>query len=560
MPRSQAVAAGITLLVALAFVDDAAAEIIYRPLGHEQVAATWTTNDDDTFAVTPARQMVDVNDDRSFEFEVGHFFRRPVTYVPRTAADIAELAYRGLADIEHHLSQMRGFAIAGVNQGVHDVDLFEESQRGIDAHSDAIDRIAHNLSYGGAPLLDGSQGYRGVVANDVAQAITVNRATADTVLGTYVVDVTTPALRAVVTSEVAQVASLVQDEVLTVNGVNVPLFAGMTQFDIVDQVNQYAQLTGVNAGSRRDGFLALYSRAFGVEGAVEVISNMPPAINTSGFGNVTHTAAGTDAMISVNGMDYAGRGLTTSVTGGDAKGLTITLGVDPSDITSSVAISDARVTVRDDSATFGLLPEDAATQVKLSLPNTTTPSLGLNVVGNLFNSLAEVRLSNARSATDALAVIDQATADVRDYRQHVGLFLRTHHLPIGLAELLPLESSEFAVEDGRLAVVHEGDLIGPDAEFTTQLQTYDAGLIDTGLDEQQASRFFGFRFDVDGALHYGWLRIGFDADNEMTLLDLAYENRPGRPIRVGLVPEPVFAWWWLVGAMMLARCTRRFAE
>ena len=564
MPRLRAVAVGVTIIIAQAFVDQVAAEIIYRPLGRNQVAATWATNDDDTYAITPDWRMIDVNDDRSFEFEVGHFYRRPLGYVPRTAADIADLAIQGLSDIEHHLGQMRGFALSAANQAEDEIDRFNENQSGIDEQLFAIDRIATRLSYRGSPLLDGRLGYHSVVAGGPAAGITVNRVTAETEPGNYAVQVVTRGQRAVVNASFEQTSALWEDEILTINGVNIYLLTGMTQRDVIDRINEHADRTGVFAGFQNapgfhfDANTILYTREFGSKAELDVISNQAAATSTSGFPNSTTSGRGVDAVITIGAYAYRADGLTATATVDEARGMTVTLDVDPTNVAISSDRLDAVITVSDQSPTFRLLPGDVQTDATLSLPNVRTNALGIGQIISQFNTLADVRVTDSIKAQDALAVIDQSIDEVRGYRQDVGLFLRTHHLPIGLAELLPLESSEFAAEDGLLAVVHEGDLIGPQAEFTNQLQTYDAGLIDTGLDEQQASRFFGFRFDVDGALHYGWLRIGFDADNRMTLLDLAYENTPDHPIRVGLVPEPAFAWWWLAWAAVMARCTRRF--
>ena len=54
--------------------------------------------------------------------------------------------------------------------------------------------------------------------------------------------------------------------------------------------------------------------------------------------------------------------------------------------------------------------------------------------------------------------------------------------------------------------------------------------------------FFGFRFEQNGNLHYGWAEINFDLNNTtVTINRWAYESVAGRGIEVGAIPEPTSA-------------------
>jgi len=46
-------------------------------------------------------------------------------------------------------------------------------------------------------------------------------------------------------------------------------------------------------------------------------------------------------------------------------------------------------------------------------------------------------------------------------------------------------------------------------------------------------RFLGLRFDIAGAIHYGWARLSIPNAGEFTLKDYAYNSVPGEPILAG---------------------------
>jgi hypothetical protein len=69
--------------------------------------------------------------------------------------------------------------------------------------------------------------------------------------------------------------------------------------------------------------------------------------------------------------------------------------------------------------------------------------------------------------------------------------------------------------------------------------------------------YAGVEFRIGEDVHYGWIRINNFANvNAGSVLDWAYETRPGVPILAGAVPEP-YALALLVGGGVLMVWFRR---
>ncbi len=151
--------------------------------------------------------------------------------------------------------------------------------------------------------------------------------------GTYGIDITQPATKARVTAGVAQTGILTKDETLTIKGIKINLTVGMTQDQVVDEINKKSAQTGVVAsatdasGAGSGNYLTLTSSGYGSSQTLSIksnASNADPLTYTSGIGNLEVTqanAVGESGM----GSGEAGKDIAGTIGGEAATGIGQTL-------------------------------------------------------------------------------------------------------------------------------------------------------------------------------------------------------------------------------------------
>ena len=70
-------------------------------------------------------------------------------------------------------------------------------------------------------------------------------------------------------------------------------------------------------------------------------------------------------------------------------------------------------------------------------------------------------------------------------------------------------------------------------------------------------RFLGFRLDIGGLAHYGWMRFSTGGDGRVLLHDYAYAGTPGAVIGAGVVASPASLSLLALGLSLLLRASRR---
>lgn len=333
------------------------------------------------------------------------------------AVSVVQTAEGALSEINSLLVKVRGLALDSANTGVNDSDALAANQAEISNALDTINRIANNTQFGTKKLLDGSAGKTGVTSD---ADVTFLKAGSATTAGTYAVNITTKAERAVANAAADQTAALAADETLTVNGVSISLSAGLDQAGVVSRINEYSGQTGVTA--RIDGTTTqLYTQDYGAGAAISVTSNVASGATSSGFGTTAITDTGVDIAGTIGGTAATGSGAVLTSTAGSAEGIAVRAGVDPADATATVTGAQGNVTITDNSLTFQIGPNQNQT-VNVAIDKVNPTALGVGVANNQFGALGSIDVTSASKAQDSLSVIDQAISEITNLRGTLGAF------------------------------------------------------------------------------------------------------------------------------------------
>ena len=182
----------------------------------------------------------------------------------------------------------------------------------------------------------------GEATDSAVQYLTATADTAASGLEGYAVAITQAAARARVTAGAAQTEVLVADETITLNGVAVSLTAGMTQAEVIEEINSHQTQTGLVAsatgadGTGEGNYLSITRAAYGSAYHVAGVSSASNQGGnaTSGLGNVTVTdespagesgtgtgASGLDVEGTIGDEAAAGSGQLLTASEGDPKGM-----------------------------------------------------------------------------------------------------------------------------------------------------------------------------------------------------------------------------------------------
>ena len=337
------------------------------------------------------------------------------------AVAVVQTAEGALNEINSLLVKVRSLAIDSANTGVNDEDALAANQAEIANALDTINRIANNTQFGEKNLLDGSAGISGSTTDADIKFL---KATSDTSPGAYDVEITTAAEAAQRTAANTQTGLLAQDEILTINGVNVTLNAGLSQAEVISRINEFTSQTGViadddpnNAGQTR-----LRSVDFGSSASIEVVSNIAAAGNDddSGFGNVALTDTGVDVAGTIGGNAASGVGTTLTGTAGLTKGIKLAVGVDPADLGTTVTGTQGSVAIANNALVFQIGANQYQT-VDIAIDSVEAKGLGVGI-SNKFASLDDINVTTADQSQESIGVIDAAIDEITNLRGTLGAF------------------------------------------------------------------------------------------------------------------------------------------
>lgn len=334
------------------------------------------------------------------------------------AVAVVQTAEGALNEINSLLVKVRSLAIDSANTGVNDEDALAANQAEITNALETIDRIANNTQFGEKKLLDGSVAGSTGVATDTD--VTTVASTNDTESGTYAIEVTTAAEKANITAGSSQTTTLAADETLTVNGVDIALTTGMTQAEVIDEINLNTEATGVVA-SDDGGSTKLSSVAFGLAAEIDAVSDVAAGGDTSGFGTTALNDAGVDIAGTIDGAAATGLANVLTSSAGDSEGLSVTIGEDATDTDSTVTGAQGDVEVTNNSLVFQVGANRGQT-VSIAIDSVKSDSLGDDVADNQFTSLSQIDVTSAVKAQDTLAVVDSAIEEISNLRGTLGAF------------------------------------------------------------------------------------------------------------------------------------------
>ncbi|MBN1164706.1 MAG: flagellin [Candidatus Krumholzibacteriota bacterium] len=366
-----------------------------------------------------------------------------------TATAMVQTAEGAMNEIHNLLNGIRELAIHAANTGSNDAVMLAADQDEIDNAIATINRIAAQTQFGNKSLLDGSSGVTGTTS---LSTVSFMDATDATVAGTYAITVTTAAAQAVTTGGTAQTAVLGQTETLTINGVDIALAAGLTQNQVITQINTYNSSTGVTASDDGSNNLVLTTDAYGSNIDLSAVSNVAAAADTTGIGTTALTEVGVDIAGTIGGLAATGRGtLLTGDSGLAIEGLSIS--------TTLAAGAAGSVTVTNNSLVFQVGANKNQT-VTIALNAMASTNIGTGVSGNTFNNISEISVLTQAGAQDAIEIIDKAIQQVSAKRGELGVFqkntLESTAINLAIAEenLIAAESVirdvDFAMEMARL--------------------------------------------------------------------------------------------------------------
>lgn len=329
------------------------------------------------------------------------------------AIAVVQTGEGALNEMNMLLTNLRRLMVDSANTGVNDTNALAANQAEIDNILSTIDRIANNTQFGTRKLLDGSSGVNGTATDP---DVTVLKATNDTVAGSYAISVTTAGEKANISAGTTQTQALAANEVLTINGVQISLTAGMSQAQVIDRINEFTNVTGVKADNSGTT-TRLVSTAFGASASISVVSNVAAASNSSGFGTTVQNDTGVDIAGTINGVAATGSGNTLTATSGVAKGLSVSIALAAATGVATVTGAQGNVNVSNNALSFQV-GANAGQKVSLAFDKMNITALGVGVSG-VFSNLSQVTTANA---TEGLKVIDAAIDDVSKFRGRLGAF------------------------------------------------------------------------------------------------------------------------------------------
>ncbi|SYZ73577.1 hypothetical protein TRIP_C30014 [Candidatus Zixiibacteriota bacterium] len=206
------------------------------------------------------------------------------------------------------------------------------------------------------------------------------------------------------TGEAQNILSLSADSIAT-SGTD-----ALVSFD-----NYTTAVTAVNYASTRS--ITVGNKADGETGRGEIALTVATASNGLNLGNLLLdvTAARYDVRLDAGPASAVTAGVDSLIFNADrTQSLKISIGLTSNGGTETINNTDQSLVFQ--------IGSNVGQTAKIGLPNMSASSLGRNLAGNLFTSLAQINVTTVQGAQDAQAVIDEAIDEVSTTRGTLGSF------------------------------------------------------------------------------------------------------------------------------------------
>jgi flagellin len=378
------------------------------------------------------------------------------------AINYAKTAEGALDEVNRLLRDARTLAVAAGNTGTLNASQIQANQDQLNSIASSISRIATNTQFGTKKLLDGSSGVNAAVSHATfVQSLNVGGTfggSAVTANSGVVMTMNTAAEKAILASRdfgADDTATVGAGNVgnFTLNGVSFSAAATDTVNQLRDRINAASDQTGVIALTNGTGVITLQSTGWGANARIDLSDS------GAGAGALRNGGAGTSSDTGVDAVAQLQIGSVTALFTGGLNGRD---GITLSDTNGNVLkLTEAGNNAANDNITIGQvivgsagfqIGANAGQTTSLSLSNFGSSQLGTTAVSGL--SMANLDISTASGATNALSVIDAAIDQVTRARGQVGSFQRnvmeSNIRSLGLAKE-NLSATESNIRDADLA-------------------------------------------------------------------------------------------------------------
>jgi flagellin len=342
------------------------------------------------------------------------------------AINYAKTAEGAFDEVNRLLRDARSLAVSSANTGTLTQLQIQANQEQLSSIASSITRIAQTTQFGTKKLLDGTSGVTAAVT--AGNSISAIRMTG-TFGGQALTSAATVTLAAITAGTQASITSATFTNVtsavgsagsFTLNGVTFSASANTSAQDLITQINAATAQTGVVAAYEGTA-ITLRSTRFGSAAEINLVDGSG-VIRNGGAGSSSSNGTDATAQVTIGG--------TTNVafTGGlngndgitlrdvDGNEISLTSGGNVTSLTAA-AIGQTRI----GSSTFQI-GANAGQTASFSLGNYVASQLGTGAVEG--RNLANLDMSTASGATDAIRVIDKAIDEISRIRGQIGNFQR----------------------------------------------------------------------------------------------------------------------------------------